>query len=319
MVGAVSTQTGEPASPRYRDLPPAPRGGRSAAGLWGALDSVGTVNLQTPQRVVIGAREIRTGKVFPLNAPLDAFDGASAHRPPSTRHVLHRPGYFDDVLDAFALQGSSHWDSLGHVGYDEDVFYNDADEAAVATGGRNTIEHWARRGIVGRAVLLDMQRTLADAGRGYHPWSATAFSVEDLESARKAAHVDIRPGDSILLHTGFASEFARRGSDCGLVSPGIEHSEEMVRYLWDMGVAAICSDTYSVEVWPPDWSPDAFPYGQLHAVLIGQLGFALGELWWLDDLARDCKSDGRYAAFLTSAPLNLAGGYGSPANALAIK
>jgi len=39
----------------------------------------------------------------------------------------------------------------------------------------------------------------------------------------------------------------------------------------------------------------------------------------LGALAEDCAGDGVYECFLTSAPLNVAGGAGSPANALAIK
>ena len=54
-------------------------------------------------------------------------------------------------------------------------------------------------------------------------------------------------------------------------------------------------------------------------MLIGQFGMALGELWWLADLARDCAADGVYEMFLASAPLNAPGGIGSPANAVAIK
>jgi hypothetical protein len=46
---------------------------------------------------------------------------------------------------------------------------------------------------------------------------------------------------------------------------------------------------------------------------------ALGELWWLADLADACAADGVYDSFLLSAPMNAAGGIGSPANAVAIK
>jgi len=53
-------------------------------------------------------------------------------------------------------------------------------------------------------------------------------------------------------------------------------------------------------------------------VLIGLLGFAIGELWNLEDLAQDCATDGVYEFLLASAPLNVTGGIGSPANALAI-
>jgi hypothetical protein len=45
----------------------------------------------------------------------------------------------------------------------------------------------------------------------------------------------------------------------------------------------------------------------------------LGELWRLEALAADCEADGVYESLLVSAPLNLRGGAGSPANALALK
>jgi hypothetical protein len=46
---------------------------------------------------------------------------------------------------------------------------------------------------------------------------------------------------------------------------------------------------------------------------------ALGELWWLDDLAADCAQDGTHECMVTSAPMNARGGIGSPPHALAIK
>ena len=67
------------------------------------------------------------------------------------------------------------------------------------------------------------------------------------------------------------------------------------------------------------WGAADAPFGFLHRVLIGQFGMALGELWSLDDLAADCVEDGVHEFFLTSAPLNVPGGIGSPPNALAIK
>ena len=72
-------------------------------------------------------------------------------------------------------------------------------------------------------------------------------------------------------------------------------------------------------VWPADLADGAFPFGYLHRVLIGQFGMALGELWWLEDLALSCRRDRRYEMFLTAAPINVPGGIGSPASALAIK
>ena len=36
-----------------------------------------------------------------------------------------------------------------------------------------------------------------------------------------------------------------------LTAAGVDHTEEMAEYLWDLHVSAIVSDSPSVEVWPP--------------------------------------------------------------------
>jgi kynurenine formamidase len=311
--------------PRYDELPAAPHGGRSGWGVFGAEDNVGLFNLQTPERVVQAAGLIRKGALFPLDAPVDGFSPPIAATRGIPRHrVLHVPGAigFDDVLDNFYPQGSSQWDSLGHVGYAPNLFYNGATEDDVATGRRNTIEHWARRGIAGRGVVLDQVRTYADAGRSYDPGSSTAFSVEDLEAARQRAKVEYQPGDVLVIHTGFAAWYlsqpvaTRAQVSRTLAAPGIAQGEQMCRYLWDAHVAAVVSDTFAVEAFPPDREQ---PMGFMHRMLIGQFGMALGELWWTEDLAADCAEDGVCEVFLTSTPLHVPGGIGSPANALAIK
>ena len=57
----------------------------------------------------------------------------------------------------------------------------------------------------------------------------------------------------------------------------------------------------------------------LHFRILGLLGMPIGEMWDLEALGEDCASDGVYEFLLTSAPLNLLNGVGSPANALAVK
>ena len=311
--------------PSYDELPPAPQGGRSAWGVFGTEDNVGLFNLQTPERVLEAARLIRRGALFPLDAPVDAFNPPIAASRGAPRHrVLHVPGTFgfDDVLDNFFPQGSSQWDSLGHVGYAPDMFYNGATEEDVATGRRNTIDHWARRGIAGRAVLLDMVATLAGDGRPYDPGTNAAFTVDDLELARKRSGVEFQPGDVLLIHTGFAAWWVaqppaeRWKQNRAPSTPGVANGEEMCRYLWNSHVSAVASDTFAVEATPLRRDEVT---GFLHRMLIGQFGMALGELWWTEDLAADCAADGVYEMFFTSAPLNSPGGIGSPPNALAIK
>jgi kynurenine formamidase len=314
--------------PSYRELPPAPRGGRSAWGLFGADDNLGLINLLTPERIAAAATLVRRGRVFPLDLPLGSVNPALARSRGTPRHtVLHEAGSpaFDDLYDNFYPQCSSQWDSLGHVGYAPDEFYNGATEADVLAGRRNTIDHWARHGIAGRAVLLDVPAVMAEANRPYHPGESAAIGPDVLELARRRAGVGYQAGDILLLHTGFAAWYAalpretRLRLPARLAAPGLAHTEEVCEYLWESHAAAIGSDTFGVEVWPADMSPQAHPMGFLHHMLIGQFGMALGELWWLADLAADCAADGRYEAFLVSAPFNAPGGIGSPANAVAMK
>src|SRR4249920_1626463 len=109
--------------------------------------------------------------------------------------------------------------------------YNGATEQEVLAGTRNTIDHWARHGLAGRAVLLDVERATRDAGWPYDPGDSSAIGVADLELARRQAGVEYAAGDIILLNTGFAAWYVRQpgevkdGLHGNVTAPGIEHSE----------------------------------------------------------------------------------------------
>jgi hypothetical protein len=312
--------------PEYDELARTKEGAPSAWGVFGEDDNVGLFNLIGTEQVARAARLIRRGAVFPLDAPVDAFAPALFPSRGVPRHrVLHREGspMFDDVIDNLYPQASSQWDSLGHMGYSPDKYYNGATAADIATGRRNTIEHWARRGIVGRAVLLDVARALADAGRPLDPASPTGVQVADLELARTAAGVEIEQGDIVIVRFGFVewyleqSPAVRMGLPGRFAAAGLAQTEEMCRYLWDHHVAAVVADNVGLEVWPSIGEPG--PFRSLHNILIGQFGLAIGELWWLKDLAEDCAGDHVYEMFLCSSPLHVPGGIGSTANAIAVK
>jgi hypothetical protein len=56
----------------------------------------------------------------------------------------------------------------------------------------------------------------------------------------------------------------------------------------------------------------------LHQYFLSLFGLNIGELWDLKALSAQCKKLGRYTFLLTSVPLNVPSGIGSPPNALAI-
>lgn len=191
--------------PRYDELPRDRDGIPSAWGLFGERESLGAMGVQTPDQVRAAARLIERGAVFSLDAPLDAIDPPMFGRGRLQRVTTVDLGGIgvDEHLDAFFTHGSSHWDALGHVAFAADRFFDGASLQEVTEGGHNTIEHWARMGIAGRAVMLDLDAYLGGAGTGFDPGSARAVTADELEACRVAQGVRFEPGDVLLLHTGY--------------------------------------------------------------------------------------------------------------------
>lgn len=317
--------------PRYSQLPNSPdKPPRSAWGVWGEDDQLGTMNLLTQDRAVRGLSCARHGRVFPLNwsveEPNPPFYGRQALQHRIDRPLVGLP-ILDDSLDTFFTQASSQWDALCHVGHPEYGFYNGHVDADF-TGGPGTrlgIEHIARKGIVGRGVLLDMARHFAESGQPVAGGERRDFTPDDLEAVRLSQGVEVEQGDILLIRTGWMSWYLNTSAHtrenlaldslARLKSPGLDGGEATAEYLWNLHIAAVAADNPALEAWPHKLEVDSY----LHYRLIGLLGMPLGELWYLEDLATDCARDGVYEFLLTSAPLNLLGGVGSPPNAMAIK
>lgn len=313
--------------PPYKDLPVKPGAPpKSSWGLFGDADQLGTLNLLTPERVVAAAKLVRKGTVFPLNLRIDEPNPPLYGRGAPRQQLEVGPVSRDDYLDNFWPQASSQWDSMRHIMHPAHGFYNGVKpDEIVAGGGRLGIENMARRGIAGRGVLLDLGRYLASQGTPLNCSTNQTVAPAQLDACANAQGVSIQTGDVLLLRTGWLrwyldeatteqKQYMAGDAMTQLKAPGVEHTEAMAEYLWDLHIAAIAGDNPSLEVWPPE--P---PMGFLHFHLIPLFGMPIGELWWLDDLAEDCAADGVYEFFFTSAPLNVPGGVGSPPNALAIK
>lgn len=294
--------------PLYRDLPSG-----NAAGVFGHDDVLGSLNRLTPERIVEAARLVVTGERFSLNAPLNWPDPPLYDREP-VRHTVYRTrlGNRDDYLDGFYPQASTQWDAFPHIADPEIGFYNA--HAPEELG----VDAWSRAGIVGRGVLLDAARYFEDRGEPLHWRTPTRITPENVRDIIASQRVTPRAGDIVLLRTGWTAGYqaATVAEQAEVVSdqtsPGLAGDPAMLELLWDWGVSAIASDNVSVEVLPPG---DFI----LHPHLLNRLGIPIGELWWLDDLAAACEMDNRYEFLLVSSPLNLPGGIGSPANAIAVR
>jgi len=134
--------------------------------------------------------------------------------------------------------------------------------------------------------------------------------------------VALRAGDVLLIRIGWTKFYLSASAEIKAelaretVVPGIEGSERTARWLWDNHLAAVASDSPALEALPKTAGNEM---EFLHFHMLAFFGMPIGEMWNLEGLAEDCAADGRYDFFLTSAPLNVPGGVGSPPNALAIK
>ena len=176
---------------------------------------------------------------------------------------------------------------------------------------------------------MDLDGYRAGLGSPIGHAAGEPLGLDLIKAAIEAQSVSLRPGDILMLHTGWCEWFLslatkekQRIRDSRRAT-GVAQSQEFVAWAWDNRLAVIAADTFAVECLPvvPD-SPFAASapndHGMMHQQLLAKLGMPLGELWQLGPLARHMNTTGNWDAFVTIKPLNITGGTGSPANATAL-
>lgn len=306
--------------PSYRDLPfvDADSDYRHAWDYYPPGDNFGALANLTADARLAGLAAATSGVAVGLCLPLSEPDPPMFGREPFT-HTIFSKGRngLDDKLDRFYPQGSSQWDGFRHVRAGPHGFFTGIQGDFDRDDDRLGIGHWAATGIVGRGVLFDFGQLCDDAIRVGGPAPETTITADDVYAMGEG--IGVRPGDVVCLRTGWlkqyrASSAAQRAE---LVSsgtwPGLSAAAEMAEVLWDWGVSAVVADNPAVEV-----SPGSAAIGSLHRRLIPLLGVPLGELFDLERLSERCTAGARSSFLFLSVPLNLTGGVGSPANAVAI-
>lgn len=297
--------------------------------VWGEEDEIGAGNFVTPSTVRAAAGLVRTGKVFSLALPMDRSGpqtGTGLTGRSNVAHFMTRDGgdiaasagdtpHFDGTDDAVLmhLQGSTQWDALAHAFYDN-LMYNGRPTTDVDSFGarRNSVTAMKDRAL-GRGVLLNLPRM---SGRQWLE-PGEAVRAADLAACAQAQGVEIGEGDFVLVRTGQIAQCRARGGwgdYAGGPAPGL--AIDCAEFLVDQRVTAVASDTWGLEVRPPETPDVAVP---VHVLLLVNAGIHIGEMWDLEALAEDCDADGVYEVMLVAPPLTITGAVGSPVNPLAIK
>ncbi len=251
----------------------------------------------------------------------------------------------DDVV-LMSLQYSTQWDSLAHVGsrFDADgdgvaemVFYNGfrggediragtfdpsaAEPFARYPGpeaGALGIERIAEHGVQGRGVMIDLEHHI---GR-----TRQAVGYDTLMRVLEADNVEVETGDMVCVHTGFADTLLamnRRPDVARLheTGSGLDGWDaKLLNWIVDTKLACLLADNPAVELVVPKLqtpTPMRRPRLPLHEHCLFKNGIALGELWYLTELASWLRAHRRTRFMLTAPPLRLPGAVGSPATPIA--
>ncbi len=304
-------------------------------GKWGEDDQVGALNYLGEAEVKNGADAIRSGKTFTLQIPMTSGSGPVFPGRVPTQHFMATdagvymagkeepaPGgmkYSDDVALMY-LQGTTHVDGLAHAWYGDQIYGGKGEETSVHGHTHADVGEIGEKGIVGRAVLLDVGRHMGSDDL-HRLATNTCIHLEDLEATAEAQGTTIHKRDILVIRTGSIARFWEEEPDeqwNAMNEPGLCYSKELLGWLDRMETPMIATDNIAVEkvVQEIDGEQYIIP---LHGALMRDMGVVLSEIWWLDDLAADSADDGQYSFLLVAAPLKVEQGTGSPVNPVAIK
>jgi len=255
-------------------------------GFWdrGAIkDEIGSLNTLTPMVVKQAAAEIKLGEHVQLDWGLENVENPGFGRMKLDHKVIGKLQTEDQddgsvqvkggayVLDDevhMNTQSGSQWDSLRHFAHQASgSFYNGMSYEEALNGTRNGIHNWCQRGgIVGRGVLVDWLRWYEQTQGTTPPSPLTRHEIpiEEIQEALKYQGTTTRPGDILLVRTGyvrwhnFASPTLRLQAKEQTEMLGVAANETTVRWLYDQHFAAVAGDSMTFEAWPPKTSKAAW-------------------------------------------------------------
>jgi kynurenine formamidase len=263
-----------------------------------------------------GLQETLAGAtVLDLSHPYRVGMPQSPNHPPFRMVLERRHGDMvradgDSAANEIIVLGGhvgTHVDALAHVSH-RGKLHGDVDAASqqshrgFATLGIDTFQPF-----VGRAVHLDVAAVhgVPTLPPGYE------VTVADLEAAQKAAGVDLRPGEVIVIGTGWSRQWSDydvfTGQSGGAPGPG----QEAGRWLADFGPVVLGAETIAFEHIAPGAGHALLP---VHRLLLVERGINIMETMNLAPLA-----DAGVSEFLLVVnPLPIAGATGAPVRPLAI-
>lgn len=260
---------------------------------WGPDDQIGAMNHVMQETVVPLLKTVERGKIYDLSQVIEM--GAPQLLPfqspliqnmyctaGNTRRLLHDALGINDGAGVFlervemTMHVGTHIDSLGHFATEDRMYNGNSANTCCGDWGLTKLGIEQCPPIVTRAVVIDVAGSHGQLAGG------TAITPSDLEAALKKQKAQIRPGDAVLIRTGWAQHYMSDNATYVSSSPGI--SEESGRWLSEQKVAAIGADNVALEVLPCEDKETGFP---VHQHLIVEKGVYIIENLQLDEPCAD--------------------------------
>jgi kynurenine formamidase len=300
--------------------------GAGTLGLVAAL--AGGASAQTSPAADGLVRAVRSARLFDLSfiwneqAPVLGLNPPFTFALNKTHRMTHevfgqapgsRVSWASDIMYFSGQHGAPSIDAIGHVGRDLKLHGGvDATAATSTPGGIGAdlgIEAFPSDLMLNRAVLLDVARQVA-GGRPDPLPPGFEITGAHLDQTLSAQGVEVRPGDSLLIRTGWGRFFGKENARyLGDQSPG--PGQDAARWIIDRKVRLAGADTATFEKRPPAYGKELF---SVHMMLLADSGIYIVENVNLEPLA-DAKA---HVVLLVVTPLRIQGATGSPLRMLAL-
>jgi kynurenine formamidase len=255
---------------------------------WGAADERGSMNHQNAAAVINATRMIKTGEVIELAHVLNAnmpFFGTRRFDVHTKRTFMNQPsnrrGSNEEIVISEIGQVGTQFDGFAHQTH-ENLWYNchKVDENTTRGGfGKFGIEKVGT--IMTRGVMIDVAalkgvETLPDAYE---------ITVQDLQQALARQGTTLRPGDAVLINTGWNKLWGKENARYVKTCPGlgIAAAEWLIR----QDPMLLGADNWPVEVSP---NPDPQLSLPVHQIALVVHGVHLLENMKLDEARRSRRS-----------------------------
>jgi len=298
------------------------------AALAGAVAAAGAADAQPRPTIDDLLRAVKGARVFDLSFTWNEQSPVLSLNPPysfalNRTHKMtyeifgqvpgSRVSWASDIMYFSGQHGSPTLDAIGHIGRDLKLHGGVDAVAATATPGGIThglgIETFPMDLMLNRAVVLDVARQLA-GGRPDPLPPGFEITGAHLEQTAKAQGVEVRPGDSLLIRTGWGQYFGKDNARfLGEQSPG--PGQDAARWIIDRKVRLAGDDTATFEKRPAAYGKELF---SVHMMLLADHG-----IYIMENANLEALGDARVGvALLVVTPLKIQGASGSPLRVLAL-